>query len=212
MTKKTALLLGSGEDVPKMLPKGLINEDFLVVCADDGATLAYKWGVSPDIIIGDEDSIQPLTKEYWLAHGVPFARYPSRKDQTDLELAIDYALKQGVTRFVLAGVWGSRIDHSLGNLDLLYRLAKDNISHELLTATSRLIASSGSFTAEVAKGSIVSLLPLTAKVENVESDGLLYPLQNSELKKGSTLGISNEAIAEKISLKFTAGILLVVIV
>jgi len=52
---------------------------------------------------------------------VPFHTVPARKDQTDLELAVELALEKGARSITLVGGWGSRIDHALGNVELLYR-------------------------------------------------------------------------------------------
>ncbi|NMA62234.1 MAG: thiamine diphosphokinase [Firmicutes bacterium] len=205
----TAFVIGSGEDVPQSLPLE-IDGDTLVICADGGAAWARTWGLTPTIIMGDWDSLNEETRDYWQQQRIPMERFPVAKDQTDLDLAVEYALEHGAKEIHLAGGWGSRIDHSLGNVGLLYRLAKAEITNCLHTKGQRLSACKGNFEAKVRVGSTVSLLPLTSTVEEVNTQGLRYPLVDATLTKGSTLSISNEAISENIALRFGEGILLIV--
>lgn len=204
-----ALILGSGQDVPKGVPIE-INDEVLIICADDGASLARLWGLTPTIILGDWDSLDPATINYWEQQKIPLVKFPEDKDQTDLELAVDYALAEGATEVHIVGGWGTRVDHSLGNVQLLYRLALQGIPNFLYTSTQKLSACTGTFQAQVLKGSTVSLLPISSSVHGVETEGLLYPLHDAVLKKGSTWTISNVAIAENICVRFKAGSLLII--
>lgn len=206
---KPSLILGSGEDVPERPP--LLGGNPLIVAADGGANLAYKWGLIPHIIIGDGDSISAETKEYWIGKQVAFLKYPTKKDHTDMELAINYAINQGSTSITLIGAWGSRVDHSLGNLELLYSLAQIGIKNRLLTKNQILSAFEGNFAIETTDRSIVSLVPLSSEVEGVTTQGLAYPLNNSNLIKGTTLSISNEAVERHIQIKTKKGVLLVIL-
>ena len=206
---RPALILGSGEDVPFTAPT-LKNDNTLIICADGGAKLARTWRLTPKIILGDQDSLDAPTKEYHRAQGVVFRRVPTEKDETDLDLAVEYALQQGATSLTLVGAWGSRIDHALGNVELLYRLALMGLPNQILTRSHRLSAFCTRFRATAQKDSIVSLLPLSPEVTNVRTRGLLYPLNGVTLKKGSTLTISNVATATEIIVEMANGVLLIV--
>lgn len=203
-----ALILASGEDVPKNpLPVG---KDTLLICADGGARLARLWGLQPAIIIGDQDSLDAETKDFWERRDVPFLKAPVHKDETDVELAVNYALELQVSSITLVGAWGSRLDHSLGNLELLYRLAQEGIANELITEHHRMSAISTNFQGTVRKGSYVSLLPLSSVVRGVRTNGLLYPLQGEDITKGTTFTISNVALGAEITVQVDGGVLLVV--
>lgn len=206
----SALIIGSGEDVPAHPPGSKFNAE-LVICADGGARLARLWELRPTIIIGDQDSLDSQTKAYWKEQGIPFQRALARKDETDLELAVEYALQAGATNITLVGAWGSRIDHSLGNIEILYRLAKDGISNTLLTRNHRLISFTKEFREQVQIGSFVSLIPLSPLVEGVQTTGLEYPLKGDNLSKGSTLSISNLAQSSQISVEIISGVLLAIL-
>lgn len=204
-----AFILGAGEDVPSP-PPALEFENALIICADGGGSLARRWGWRPALIMGDLDSLAREDGEFWEEQGVLFQVMPVRKDQTDVELAVDYALEAGAESISLVGAWGSRIDHALGNVELLYRLALLGVPNELITSKQVLTAFTGSCTKAVQPGSYVSLVPLTPVVQGVETRGLAYALQGQDLHKGSTFSISNEALQPEISVSSTAGVLLMV--
>jgi len=205
---KHALIIGSGEDVPSEHPP--ITRETVVICADGGGKHAQKWGLTPAILLGDMDSISPQVYEYWKEKGVRFLEYPVHKDKTDVELGVDYAVELGVSSFSLVGVWGDRIDHSLGNLELLYSLAERGMSNVMYTASAALAAFQGGFSTEIDVDTTVSLIPLTQKVEGVTTSGLQYPLHQATLEKGSTLGISNKSIETGIDIQCSGGILLII--
>ena len=186
-------------------------DNLFVVCADGGAALARLWGWQPSVIVGDQDSLDPETQAYWQRQNIPVQQFPTAKDQTDLDLAVEHALKAGATSLTLVGAWGNRIDHSLGNVELLYRLALKGIPNELLTKEHRLSAFCGEFRGRVRVGCFVSLLALSPVVQKVTTSGLLYPLQRATLKKGSTRTISNVATVTDFSVEIGEGVLLVVI-
>ncbi len=204
-----ALILGVGEDYPARRPN--LPPASLVICADGGVKLAEKWRLRPDVIIGDQDSISDASLRYWQKRQVQLIKYPAEKDHTDLELAVNFAVAAGVREISLFGAWGSRADHSLGNIALLYRLAKEGLKNELFTSKNRLTAiSQGECTAETAVGSAVSLLPLDQEVKSVYTKGLYYPLSGQSLFQGTTLGVSNKAVAERVYVSCAAGVLLAV--
>ncbi|HBN95603.1 MAG TPA: thiamine diphosphokinase [Firmicutes bacterium] len=207
---RSALILASGDDVP-CTPWQLVNDDVVVICADGGARLARAWGITPQIILGDQDSLDEATEEYWQSKTIPFQRVSAVKDQTDMDLAVDYALGQGATSITLVGGWGSRIDHALGNVELLYRLALGGVQNWLLTKEHRLSAFCKEFRAKVNLGSVVSLIPLSPEVLRVSTTGLLYPLHGVTLHKGSTLTISNVDADADISVRIADGVLLAIL-
>lgn len=207
---KSALLLGAGNDVPLKNP-ALTRNYSLIVCADGGASLAKTWGLKPDLIIGDQDSLDSETKAYWEGKAVSFQRFPVEKDETDLDLALTWALEQGATQVSLTGAWGGRVDHSLGNLALLYRLALLDIPNQLLTRNQILSATRSKFISQVQTGAIVSLLPLNSTVQGVTTSGLKYGLEKATLIQGSTLALSNEATQAEIFVEVKKGVLLIVL-
>lgn len=204
-----AFIIGAGEDVPETAPS--IDHDTLIICADGGLKYALDWGIIPHVVVGDLDSSTGDVEGWCREHRVEFIRFPVEKDKTDGELAIDIAVSRGAAQITMTGVWGSRLDHSLANLDLLYRMAQAGIQGEIITGSARLLALTGSAYLELGRGKTVSLISLTPTCQGVTTQGLYYPLSNASLHKGSTLGISNKTTAECIEITCSTGILLVVL-
>ncbi|HET6318199.1 MAG TPA: thiamine diphosphokinase, partial [Chloroflexota bacterium] len=93
-----------------------------VVAADSGAATALAFGLKPDVVIGDLDSISDATRAQ--LQGVEFRTYPRAKDATDSELAIQHALQARPKELLLLGFLnGPRLDMTLANLLLLLALA-----------------------------------------------------------------------------------------
>ena len=204
-----ALIIGAGADVPQNLP--CIAPGTLVICADAGIEHAERWGITPHLVVGDLDSATGDVEGWCLENGIELMRFPVEKDKTDVELAIDVAVSRQVTQITLVGVWGGRIDHSLANLDLLYGLARAGIRGELITSEARLLTLMGPLVLPMTVGGVISLLPLTEECRGVTTQGLYYPLSDASLRRGTTLGISNMAVAERIKISCAQGILLVVL-
>lgn len=200
------LIVGFGSDVPKKPPD--IGPNTLIVAADGGETQLTNWGLTPDVLIGDFDSIDPERQSLLESKKVLIKAFPKEKDATDLELAVDYALTYGVNKIILTGVWGGRVDHSLGNLEILYKLAQHKIETVMLTANAKIYVGTNELELELPLATIVSLIPLTEVVTNVSTDGLYYQLQKATLKKGSTKTISNKTVKPCIKISYKHGILL----
>ena len=89
---KTALIVGNGEEAAKSIIEKL-KYDY-IICADGGLEKASNYGIVPDIIIGDFDSVDAnVLKQY--ENRVLIEKFPSEKDFTDMELAVEFAVSKG---------------------------------------------------------------------------------------------------------------------
>ncbi len=206
---QSSLIIGFGDDLPASCPQ--INEHTLVICADGGGRWARKWGVDPHIIIGDLDSLTQQEQAYWKGKKIKFLQFSPEKNETDLELAVDYCIGLGITQMKLVGVWGRRIDHSLGNIEILYRLGQENIQAEIRTNDTQLILVGRELNCTLIPNTTISLLPLSPRVTGIHTRGLYYPLIDGTLVKGRTLGISNRVVEPAVQVKTNQGILLAII-
>lgn len=89
-----------------------------VIAADGGYDTLCRLGITPDLLIGDMDSIADTPEN------LPLERYPVRKDDTDMFLAYCAGVARGYTEFFLYGGTGGREDHTFSNLSLLLFAAK----------------------------------------------------------------------------------------
>ena len=182
-----------------------IAEEDLVICADGGLDNALLIGINPKVVIGDMDSIQSdIISEYTVV------QYPAAKNQTDTQLAIDYAIKQGCREIVLLCSMGGRIDHSLANIMLLKYIFERKAEGMILTHDQRICLITSETVLKRGTGDLVSLIPITDKVEGVFTSGLRYRLANETLIQGDTRGISNEFCEVKANVSIKSGILLAI--
>ena len=100
------------------LARWLRNDDYLVA-ADGGARHMEVLGLSPDVIVGDLDSIDSALLSRLQEEGADVEQHPAAKDATDLELAIARAVRDGATEILLLGAVGGRLDQTIANLLIL---------------------------------------------------------------------------------------------
>lgn len=177
----------------------------LIVAADGGALHLERWGVDPDVVIGDLDSLpEPPAGRT--------ERHPVEKDKTDTELALERALLAGADEVVVLGALGGpRADHALANTLLLARDHGGAVVR-LVRGPLRMRALRGGGRAalEGAAGGMVTLLAIGGDAAGVVTSGLRYPLRGETLALGSSRGVSNEIVAAGAEVSLGSGVLLIV--
>jgi thiamine pyrophosphokinase len=189
-----------------------MRKDDLLIAADGGAQHCLDLGLRPATVIGDMDSIPPQLINDLKAQGAQLIVYPRDKDQTDLELALSYAVEQAVQEVLLFGLLGGRLDLSLANLTLLTRDDWQNVSLVVSNEpdTAYLMRDHDAVSLHGKLGDIVSLIPLTDQVTEVSTTGLRWPLESAVLALGNTISVSNEMLSESARIRIGAGKLLLV--
>ena len=181
------------------------NDGDLIIAADSGYRHLEKLGVTPDILIGDFDTIDMMPDIE------DTIRFPIEKDYTDSALAIDEAINRGYTDITLFGaVGGKRLEHTLANLQLLIKYTKKGINIRLSDGINNIIAlcnSSISFS-ENHQG-FISIFSHGDKAIGVTVSGLKYTLNNAVLSNDEPLGISNEFIGKKSTVSVKDGTLII---
>lgn len=204
----TAAIISHGEIEDLEFHKGIVEECDLVICADGGVIYAKKMGIAPDVIVGDFDSCDiEFVRSF---EGAEIIKFPSEKDKTDTELAVDYAIERGQKHILLLGSTGSRLDHTLANIGLLKTMLDRGVKGEIVNEKNR------AFIVEEraklrAKGHYISLIPFAGDVSGITLRGFKYPLRDGTLRMGSSLGISNELVEEEGEIIVKKGFLLVVV-
>jgi len=201
-----AVLFVNGEC--KDLNRLELEEHDYLVAVDGGMQYLNRLALTPHLIIGDMDSIDPLDLQSMLAEGVQIERFPPQKDQTDLELAIDLVLQKGFKRILLFAALGGRLDQSLANLFLLTRDDLKDINVRMQDGQESVFLIRRETHIQTLPGDRISLLPLCAPVTGINTKGLLYPLNDESLFPQKTRGISNEALSKKVSINIESGLLL----
>jgi thiamine pyrophosphokinase len=181
------------------------------IAANGGAVNARRhFARAPEVLIGDLDSLDADTRAWCAAHRVEMIQHPREKDQTDLELALDLALTRGATEITLLGALGGRFDQMLANVFLLVKAAQARVLARIaeIDFDAWVVWEHLAIAGRI--GEIVSLIPLTERVEGIATRGLRYPLRNETLYLAAARGVSNELIAERAEVTLTRGVLLIV--
>lgn len=182
-----------------------------ILCADGGALNALKLGLAPQTIIGDLDSLSAEQVEEFRAAGAAVLCFPMEKDETDLELALQWSADKGGSSIVILGALGGRFDQTLANVHLLVLPSLQDIQIELVDGEENIrLLRPGEHGIEGRAGDTVSLIPLDGKASGITSSGLKYPLRDESLEFGPARGISNMMLSDSASLELHSGLLLVV--
>lgn len=206
------LIVTGGFTDEKFLASLVLKERYsLIIAADKGLVVLDRLKILPDMILGDFDSAGTDIINKYRSKSVPVMTYPSQKDKTDTELAFEWALEQNPSVIDLAGATGSRLDHTLANINLLLAALRKNVDAKILDPGNKIYLKAGNFVIKKDRqhGDFVSLLPFTYQVKGLKLRGFKYPLDGITLTAGSSLGISNEIVEEEGRVEFDEGILLV---
>jgi thiamine pyrophosphokinase len=187
----------------------LIRPADLILAADGGTRHALDLGLTPSVIIGDLDSLtfdlRPLTDL-----GTKVIQHPRDKNETDLELALDYAIQNGQTEIIIVAALGGRIDQALGNLALLTNVQPSTFNLKLDDGVEQAFFCRAHSEVEGRRGDLVSLIPWGGEVRGVRTEGLRWPLSDETLHPHKTRGISNELLGETANVEIESGLLLIV--
>ena len=209
---RAAIIVMGGVAPDLGLAAALDSNDVIVIAADSGAVHARTAGLSIDIAVGDFDSIPPLLLEELEGTGVRVERHPVAKDATDLELAIEVAIREGADVITVVGGHGGRVDQSFANAFVIASPTYAHISmHAILdSALVSVVHGGGGVTFAGAPGDVVTILPLHGDALGVRSEGLEYPLRGETLTAGTTRGVSNVLLEREATVSLESGTVLVV--
>lgn len=185
------------------------NNDY-VICADGAAQYLMDLNIVPNLLVGDFDSINKKTLKWAKQNNVKIRQFPVKKNMTDAELAVEFALKQKPYQITIIGAIGSRFDHSLSNIMLLYKIHKIGINAIIIDEINHIAITDDVLKMKCQIGQIVSIIPIGGDARGVTLEGLEYPLTDYRIEMGSSLGISNKALSEEIVISVENGILLVI--
>ncbi len=188
--------------------QGLLTRADLIVAADGGARYLLALDILPHVAIGDFDSLEPLLLDRLVQAGVEVLRYPVHKNETDLELALLAAIDRGAQCVHVLAALGGRPDQHLANLQLLTHPSLGRADVRLLHRDWEIFAVCRQALIYGAPGDTVSLLPMTADVTGIVTEGLYYPLRSETLRLGPARGISNRLIDTRARVAIESGILL----
>jgi len=185
----------------------------LIIAADGGFNHCRKWNVLPHVLIGDMDSVDLSDLEALGNGGIEIQRFPVKKDETDLHLALQLAIDRNASEIILLGALGDRWDMTLANVFILATPLLRDVQVKILDDACELLCLHGhqKINLEGKPGSVVSLIPMAGPVTGITLGGFEFPLDKETLPVGTTRGVSNLFKNEKVEIEIEGGHLLVVI-
>lgn len=199
-------VIAGGADIAdyERIRRMLKEEDYLI-CCDSGLRHCEGLGRGADLIVGDFDS----TENPHLP--VETIVLPCEKDDTDTVYAVKEALARGFEEFLLIGVCGGRLDHTLGNVAILLYL--DGLGKRGMIADDYSVMEVvGKQKATIGeKYPYFSLLAIGGDATGVTIRNAKYPLEDAVITSGYQYGISNEVVkGEQAEVSLTGGRLLLI--
>ncbi len=202
----TILIFAGGDPLRPELAQELPIAD-MVVAADSGYEAAIDLGFRVDVLVGDLDSIETSP----LPGHVIVERHSADKDQTDLDLALELALRDDPERVVVVGGVGGRQDHELAAFQLVCSPRWQGVEElDWISNRSRCHVVRRHRVVHGDIGATVSLLAVGGPVEGLTTRGLEWELSEATLEPGSTWGVSNLMRGPIANISIASGCLLVI--
>lgn len=174
-----------------------------IICADGGYGHCAAFGITPDILIGDFDSLTDYSCKNII-------RCKKEKDETDTYLAVRLALEKGYGEIVIYGALGGRADHSLANIYLLKMILDGGTDGLIDSGKNKIFLINKSVTIRRGDFKYISVFPVFGPVSGVTLRGVKYPLENYEMAADDTIGISNEIVDSCGEITLEKGYLLII--
>ena len=173
--------------------RGYLREGDFYICCDSGLKHREGLDIVPDLIVGDFDSHENPQLN------IETITLPREKDDTDTVFAVKEALSRGFQDFLLVGVIGGRLDHTLGNVSLLLMLDAQGKTATALDDFSEMEIVSGQPVQIQDCYTYFSLLNISGTAQSITIKNAKYPLDDAEITCEYQYGISNEVLPGKIA-------------
>ena len=206
-----AVIFANGEFPNPQNARDLLRSDDFIIAADGGTHHALAVGAIPHVVIGDLDSLSPDEQARVEAAGAQVIRFSPRKDETDLELALLHAVREGATEIVILAALGGRLDQTIANLLLLALPELSGLDVRIVEGQQTVFLIHDEALIEGRPGDTVSLIPLGGDAVGVTTEGLEWPLHEDTLRFGPARGVSNVLTAERARVRVRRGSLLCVV-
>ena len=209
--RTVVVVTGASPLRPRALAAG--PADALIVAADGGLDHARAAGLTPEVLVGDLDSVTPTSLAWATTHG-EVVRHPTDKDATDTELALAYAVSQSPERILLIAGGGDRIDHAMAAIGALGAPGLGDIPVvEAWWGDDEVFVARPPRTVTLPHppGTTFSVLAMHGPCEGVTVTGARWPLAGVELAPLVGLGVSNEVAHTPVTVASTSGTLTVIV-
>lgn len=204
------VVLGSGTLLKESIILQIAKDAKYIICADGGVKHLFEYGLTPDIVVGDLDSISSKNLEIIKEKGIKIIEFPTNKDYTDLELALEQAALLGAKEVVIGGVIGTRLDHTMGNILILNKMNKENIKATIVDNNNEISLLDESEAVFDNTHKYISIIPVSNEGAVVSTEGFKYEVSNRKFEYSSLLGVSNEILGKRGKIKIHKGTCLII--
>jgi thiamine pyrophosphokinase len=213
MATMRAVIFANG--IMKTWPKAFepCFEKDLVIAADGGFKHCRRWNLKPHIIVGDMDSVGVSDPSVLADETTQIQRFPTQKDETDLQLAIHAAMDRLADEIIILGALGARWDMTFSNVLILTTPLLAGVDARILDGPNEFLCLHGPQTTRLSGevGHLISVIPLAGSVSGATLAGTRYGLHRETLPMGTTRGISNCFEESMVEIAIESGHLLVVV-
>lgn len=204
-----AVIIANGDLPSPSIVRSILDQSDLCICADGGANAVRQRGIIPNYIIGDLDSIDPATREYYQQFpAVTPIIHQTDQNTTDLEKCLTFLCHYPVSTCYLLGVTGDRMDHVLYTLHLLTCFTP-RMNLMIITDTQSMFLVKDRYEFKV-KPVTISFFGFPEAM-GVTTRGFEYELTDCQMSFATLQSLSNRIISLPAVIDIRSGQLLVII-
>ncbi len=170
--------------ISKMIQAGVW--DFYA--ADGGYRYAKRFCQTPQVVLGDFDSIEQPNIPNLLV-------FPQEKDETDAEIALNLGIKNGYSDIWLIAPFGGRMDHTIANLHLLDKALCSNVDLKLYDGENLVFLLKQGEHIINPMYRYVSFFPWEQQTI-LSLSQFKYPLDHYKMIKDKSITVSNEPLGD----------------
>ena len=199
MPKQLTVILADGDFPKAQQPISYLKNAARIICCDGSAAALAEYGLEPDVVIGDLDSLPEQFKNRFAEKLI----HVREQETNDLTKAFTYCRTQGWENIIILGATGKREDHTLGNLSLLADYSQSVKNLKFVTNYGVFFVLSEPAELPAVPGQQISIIALQTGTK-VSSRGLKYPMDHLPLNRWWQATL-NEALEHSFFLDFPAG-------
>ncbi len=167
-----AVVLANGDYPTADTPLRILHEAHFVACCDGAANSYIAHGHTPDIIIGDGDSLSEENRRRY-GHKLHCI---AEQESNDLTKTVTHLATRGMRRIAIVGATGKREDHTLGNISLLVEYMRQGLHVRMFTDYGIFIPCRDTVELECRKGAQLSVFNFSSR--GLHAEGLRYPIRD----------------------------------
>lgn len=184
-----------------------IEKNAFIICADSGLKHVQNLKLVPSCILGDFDSYDGDISYT----NVEVIKYPKEKDDTDLMIAVKYAIEKKYDDIIIYGALGQRLDHTFASVQTLNYIYEKGLTGVLVGDNDIvMIQKKGICKYSKKEDYYFSVFNMSGEFTLVNMDGFKYNVHEASISNFFPIGVSNEILSEEANIEVLSGELLII--